>query len=144
MEIKFEKASVGDAQSIFELFCELVEKHEDLTINNYEKIKKWEKFKLSNSLSEYYSIFCDDEKVGYVHFFQNESSMEIDDFYILNEFRNRGVGTETLRKLKSSTDMPISLFVFKNNLGAIKFYEREGFKFKEDIDERRMVLEYKR
>lgn len=144
MEIKFEKASVGDAQSIFELFCELVEKHEDLTINNYEKIKKWEKFKLSNSLSEYYSIFCDDEKVGYVHFFQNESSMEIDDFYILNEFRNRGVGTETLRKLQSSTDMPISLFVFKNNLGAIKFYEREGFKFKEDIDERRMVLEYKR
>lgn len=144
MEIKFEKASVGDAQSIFELFCELVEKHEDLTINNYEKIKKWEKFKLSNSLSEYYSIFCDDEKVGYVHFFQNESSMEIDDFYILNEFRNRGVGTETLRKLKSSTDMPISLFVFKNNLGAIKFYEREGFKFKEDIDERRMVLEYRR
>ena len=144
MEIKFEKASVGDAQSIFELFCELVEKHEDLTINNYEKIKKWEKFKLSNSLSEYYSIFCDDEKVGYVHFFQNESSMEIDDFYVLNEFRNRGVGTETLRKLKSSTDMPISLFVFKNNLGAIKFYEREGFKFKEDIDERRMVLEYKR
>lgn len=144
MEIKFEKASVGDAQSIFELFCELVEKYEDLTINNYEKIKKWEKFKLSNSLSEYYSIFCDDEKVGYVHFFQNESSMEIDDFYVLNEFRNRGVGTETLRKLKSSTDMPISLFVFKSNLGAIKFYEREGFKFKEDIDERRMVLEYKR
>ena len=146
VDITFNKLSSvdeEDIQSIFAMFCKSVEDYEDLEKKDFSRLKAWEMSKLQKHISEFYCISFEGKKSGYVRFCPNGDSMEIDDFYILPEFRNKGIGTETLRRLKKSTNKPIFLYVFKENERAIRLYNREGFKFKEDVDETRMILEYK-
>lgn len=144
MQIDFRYADKSDIESVFAMFCKSVEDYEDLKTKDFERIKAWETNKLQKYISQYYCILCEGEKAGYVRFYQNGNRMEIDDFYIFPEFRNKGIGTETLRRLKKATDKPIFLYVLKKNEKAIRLYNREGFLFKEEVDETRMILEYSR
>ena len=55
----------------------------------------------------------------------------ITDFYIVKNFRNKGYGTEIIKKLKnllkSKGFEKITLTVFNKNINAVKLYEKNGF-----------------
>ena len=55
---------------------------------------------------------------------------EIASFYMLEKYRNKGYGKQTIEYLKKEL-LPkrIRLWVLKDNAKAIKFYETNGFAF---------------
>lgn len=142
MNIKLQKADLCDISNVFKLFCELVEKYENLDIKNYDAIKNWELLKLNKNIDKYNRIICDEEFVGYINVIESDNEVEIDDFYIFFNQRNKGIGSTVLQLIKCKYSKPIFLYVFIKNIDAIKFYNKAGFVYKMDVDDTRIVMEY--
>ena len=71
-----------------------------------------------------YNIYLDDEEVGSVELIKNTKSIE--SFFIDENYRGRGIGTEVLKK---ATELGYTnICVVPSNTGAIKLYEKCGFK----------------
>ena len=78
----------------------------------------------------YYYMICEDDKaVGIVKFTDAEEKFEILSFYILDEYRNKGLGMQVIEYLKKEFDKKkLVLWVLEDNVKAKRFYENNGFK----------------
>ncbi|MDU1412306.1 MAG: GNAT family N-acetyltransferase [Clostridium sp.] len=141
MNIRYENATTCDIEIIFQLNKTLIEKYEDISKIDYKKVLEWVRKKIESNINEYTCIFENDNKVGYFYFHKVEEKMEVDDLYIFKEYRNRGIGTEILKKCISETNLPIFLYVFTKNTKAVSLYEKLGFKVVENIKDSRYVME---
>ncbi len=77
-------------------------------------------------------IFAYESKVvGYLSFLYMYDKVEIEDFLVLEEYRNKGIGKELMEFLlgysKDNNIKNITLEVRDNNAIAIKLYEKYGF-----------------
>lgn len=52
----------------------------------------------------------------------------IDHLYLLPEAVGQGIGTALVERAKAELGSPIRLYTFQANAGAIRFYQRHGFK----------------
>ena len=64
---------------------------------------------------------------GYVIVFNNSDSLEIMKIGVNPEYRQKGIGTILINEIKKSR-MGIFLEVRENNIIAIEFYKKNGFK----------------
>jgi len=72
---------------------------------------------------------CQGEKiVGFIVVKIYDKRFHIMSIAILKEHRNKGLGTLLVNKIKNLNCEIISLYVLTTNIGAIKFYETNGFK----------------
>ena len=80
---------------------------------------------------KYLGYFIEDEIVGYLIYDVIYDRCEIVNIYVMNEFRNRKIGTNMLKYLidfgKKNSLYNITLEVRKDNLCALKLYENMGF-----------------
>ncbi|MDE9364181.1 GNAT family N-acetyltransferase [Luteipulveratus sp. YIM 133132] len=51
----------------------------------------------------------------------------LDALYVLPEMLGRGIGAALLDQVQRAATGPVRLFVFEQNVGARRFYERHGF-----------------
>lgn len=89
-------------------------------------------------------LYANDELVGFsmYGFFAGEGHqgrLWIDRLLIDKRFQGRGLGTEFMKKLietvsKEYGEQPIFLSVYPENEGAVRLYEKLGFKFIEERD----------
>ena len=70
--------------------------------------------------------------------------MELDDFYIFPEFQHRGIGSAVLRLLREETELPIFLYVFLENEGALRLYHRLGFREVQRVDGTRCIMTWRK
>lgn len=141
MNITYEKAKVEDIEPIYELCKRLIHDYEQLDRIDYPKVMKWVRGKIENSIDEYTAIYADGRKAGYYHFFKNDDGQyEIDDLYVFPAFQNQGIGSEAVRKCCASVSVPIMLYVFVKNEGAVSLYERLGFEVVETIHNSRYIM----
>ena len=73
-------------------------------------------------------FFADDDLVA-VYAINDD---ELEDFYILDAYRGKGIGTKIMEEYIHSN----TLCVFKKNERAIAFYKRFGFEIVEDMNTR--------
>ena len=81
-------------------------------------------------------ILSNGSVVGWISVFDHEDCTKIDEFYVLPEFQNRGIGTSVLLEAVAHArrrGVPLRIRVFKINRSGIRFYERSGFR-KQDED----------
>lgn len=77
---------------------------------------------------KYYLVYENGDCAGVVNVILNNSMCEISSIYFLQEFRNRGLGTETITQLKEIyKDYRIVLWTLEINTAARKFYEKNEF-----------------
>ena len=113
MNITFKPADNTDIETIYLLTKDLIDKYENIKNINYDMVLNWIKDKINKSINEYTSVYLDDKKCGYYHFYRNEEGIyEIDDLYILGNYQNRGIGTYVIRTLLNSINEPVMLYVF--------------------------------
>lgn len=75
------------------------------------------------------AVACASEAVvGVLATSQTEGIAWIDQLYVLPGFVGRGVGSLLLRHGLASLVRPVRLYVFQENAGARRFYERHGFR----------------
>lgn len=93
-------------------------------------IKKPEEVKFEKN-ERYYKIMFQNEEVGFVGIKNYDSEIYLYRFYIMDSYRNQGIGTEALNQLidlAKKQNKDISLEVMGNNGLAKKLYEKVGFK----------------
>lgn len=139
-ELAFEPAVAEDIQTIFSLSKALIDQYEDVDSIDYEKVLQWVRKKIEKEIASYTRICSQGATVGYYRLHEEKGETELDDFYILPSFRGQGIGTAVLEKCIYQTKTPMFLYVFKNNVGAIRLYQRMGFAWAKDVGKTRMIL----
>ncbi len=79
-------------------------------------------------------ILVDDIPAGRLYVNRGKEEIRIIDLELLVDFQNRGIGSKIMNDLAAEANrknLPLTLHVLHDN-PAIKFYERLGFKIKED------------
>jgi ribosomal protein S18 acetylase RimI-like enzyme len=87
--------------------------------------------------SEHSIVLVDEVEVGRVWIDRGEDEIRLIDIALLPERRNGGTGTTLLRGLQaeaSAADRPLRHSVYKQNTGALRFYQRLGFQVVEDFE----------
>ena len=139
MQLTYEPARAEDGPVIFGFAKELIERYETDPNLDLEMALGWTKRKIERRIDEYTRVLCDGEVAGYYRFAPDGDKMELDDLYVLPEYRNRGVGTAVLRRCLAQ-GKPIYFYVFTGNARAVALYEREGFRKAEDVSPTRMIM----
>ena len=138
MEINYIQCTKQDIHKLYELSKNLINTYENKNVN-YEFIYHWIQNKLNNEIHDYYQIIVNHTHVGYIHII-NEEEIEIDDFYIFDEYQNQNIGTTVLNNIINKSTKNIFLYVFIKNTKAISLYEKLGFKIIENIKDSRYIM----
>ena len=138
--IAYISTETTDISAIFGFCKDLIDCYEDISTIDYEKVLHWIKDKITKNISMYQCVAVDGIKVGYFCFDTTGSEAELDDLYILPEYRGMGVGTCIIKHCIQRSAKPIFLYVFSKNVGAIRLYSRMGFKIAETVGNTRLIM----
>ena len=141
MRLTYEQATAADAESIFAMCKALIDQYEDVDSIDYDKVLQWVRRKIGAQIGEYQRVLMDDALAGYVHFHPDGDRREIDDLYILPEYRGRGIGTAMVEKCCAETEKPVYLYVFRRNEGAVRLYQRLGFVIVQEVGSSRYIMQ---
>lgn len=140
MKLSYEPALPEDADTLFRLNKELIDRYEDIQNIPYEGVLAWVRRKIEKNIHTYTRIYADGVHAGFFRFVPNGDRMELDDLYIFPEFQGRGIGTRVIEKRCGETEKPVMLYVFIRNTGAWELYERLGFEIRENIQNSRYIM----
>lgn len=140
MELTFSPAAPSDGADIFRFARELIETYEDPREMDLDRALKWTRRKIETHIDEYRCVYCGGQKAGFFRFVPCEGGMELDDLYILPEYRGRGIGTAVVERCCAETALPVMLYVFIQNTGALGLYQRLGFTITEQVSATRCIL----
>lgn len=140
MELTFAPASEQNVETLYNLSKDLIDKYENIQDIDYENVLKWVRRKIENNIGAYICVFVGGQEVGFYRFCPSEGMMELDDMYILPEFQNRGIGTKIIEKCCHETYLPVMLYVFTQNTGALSLYQRLGFRITRTIGASRCIM----
>ncbi len=140
MNLTFGNASESDIPVIFNQAKNLIDAYEDIGAIDYHKVLAWVRRKIETKISEYRCVIADGETCAFWRLCEDG---EVDDLYVLPGFRNRGIGSEILRKCMEDSPKPLWLYVFSRNTRAISFYERHGFSTCRIVGPTRLIMERK-
>ena len=144
MQPEFAPIQSSDIGPLFGLCKALIDQYEDTARIDYPAVLGWTRRKLERQISEYRRILWDGQHVGYLHFAPSQGQIELDDFYIFPEFQHRGIGSAVLRLLREETELPIFLYVFLENEGALRLYHRLGFREVQRVDGTRCIMTWRK
>jgi len=143
MNLTYVPAVETDIEVLFEFNKQLIDAYEDLSSIDYGEVLAWVRRKIEKRLYEYSRILCDGKLAGYIRVSKCENEVELDDLYILSEYRGQGIGSEVLRICTRRADKPIFFYVFKKNTRAIALYARLGFIIAEKVGDTRYIMREK-
>lgn len=138
--LSFVPATAADAPAIFDFAQTLIGQYEDPREIDLGRALQWTRRKIETRIGEYTRVLCDGEVAGYFRFAPCEGGMELDDLYIFPAFRRRGIGTAVVERCIARSEQPIELYVFTQNTGALRLYQRVGFEFAQQVSEKRCIL----
>ena len=140
MLLRYAPAEPEDIDAIFAMSKDLVACYEDLTAIDYSKVTAWLHRKIEKNIRLYTCVWQNGKKVAYYGLERKDGQTELDDFYVLPEFRSRGIGSEILKKCCEDATEPLFLYVFTANHGAIRLYLRHGVVATEQVSPTRIIM----
>ena len=130
----------GDVPVILDQCRELILRYEDLSLIDIEAVLRWMEQKIKDNMADYTCVYRDDIPVAFYCLREDNEQTELDDFYVLEPYRNQGIGSEILKCCVARTQKPIYLYVFHANRGAIRLYERYGFVQTHQVSPTRSIM----
>lgn len=115
-------------KSIFD-YVENLDEKEINRINNFVKER------IPLQIDNYKMIFVGESKCGALLVTNEEDGVLLDEIYLEENFRNKGIGTDIIKSLINEKNK-VYLWVYKNNINAISLYKKLGFKIKEETETR--------
>ena len=139
--LTYETARAEDVERLFALEKGLIDAYEDRESIDYEKVLGWVERKLEKQVGEFTRVLRDGELVGYYHLTPSGEKWELDDLFVLPGYQGQGIGTAVLERCFAQAEGPIFLYVFVRNTGAVRLYERMGFRVTERVGKTRYIME---
>ena len=113
----------------------------DLSKSEDYKIKKYVDQNIPKQLNDYKIILINNQKVGCILLVKHEDGLLLDEIYLMEDYRNHGIGSNIILDVLKNNKLPIYLWVYKNNDSAIRLYKKLGFNILKE-DESRCFMKY--
>ena len=86
-------------------------------------------------LDNYFNIVINNKVIGCVLITNKDDGKLLDEIYIEEKFRNKGIGTSIIKDIIRENSI-VYLWVYKENKQAISLYKKLGFKVIDETDSR--------
>lgn len=140
---KLENASIKDIERIKKYKLNTIfEYAKDLDKEEVEKINNYVNKTTPKQIFEYKNIVLNNIIVGSFLITKNENGLLLDEIFIEEQYRNKGIGTSIIKDIVSKSNNNVYLWVYKDNIKAVNLYNKIGFNIKEKTDSR-YYMEYK-
>lgn len=140
---KLENASKNDIERIKKYKLDTIfEYAKNLDENEIKRINNYVDKTIQNQIIEYKNIILNDNLVGSILLTKKENGLLLDEIFIEEQFRNKGIGTSIIKDVVSKSNNNVYLWVYKDNIKAVNLYNKIGFNIKEETDSR-YYMEYK-
>ena len=139
--LSFVPATQEDVLPIFQLNKELIDRYEDTASIDYDRVMIWVEQNIRRQLPCFRRVIADGELAGYFCLAPSGEKWELDSLFVLKPFRNQGIGTKLLEYARKESKNQLFFYVFKNNVDAIRLYERMGFRITKEIHNTRYIME---
>ena len=104
-------------------------KDEVMRINNYVDER------IPVEITDYKIIMCNKNKVGCLLVAKKEDGAILDEIYLEEEYRNKGIGTDIIKNILKINPI-VYLWVYKKNIKAISLYKNMKFKIINETENR--------
>ena len=139
LKMKLRQWALSDAKELTNL-CNAVDRHylSDRLPNPYTEkdAEEWLKLVSENKVTTgiYRAIVCDEKLIGSISVEKEDDDAEIG-YMILNDYSNKGIGTEAVKRIcpiafKLLSLEQITANVFQPNIASIQVLQKNGFKYK--------------
>ena len=140
---KLENASIKDIERIKKYKLNTIfEYAKNLDKEEVEKINNYVNKTIPKQIFEYKNIVLNNIIVGSFLITKNENGLLLDEIFIEEQYRNKGIGTSIIKDVVSKSNSNVYLWVYKDNIKAFNLYNKIGFNIKEETDSR-YYMEYK-
>ncbi len=116
----------------------ILEYAQDLDQKEKEKIEKYVKETLPKQIPNYQIITTSHKKIGCLLVEPKEDAALLDEIYLEKEYRGKNIGTTIIQNLIESYPK-IILWVYKENVRALKLYHKLGFQVEEETQTRYLM-----
>ena len=142
MNYQLTKSNENDIEKLIEYKKETIYEYAtNLTLEEKKEIDKYISDEVKEQIDYYKNIVVDNKVVGCLLLTNNGNDKLLDELYLEEEYRNKGIGTDIIKNILNKNDV-VYLWVYKLNGKAISLYKRLGFKIIEET-ETRYYMEYK-
>ncbi len=86
----------------------------DLSKEEIDKINKYVTSEVSKLINDYCNIIVDNKMVGCLLLINKDDGRLLDEIYLEEEYRNKGIGAEIIRNILNNNDI-VYLWVYKEN-----------------------------
>ena len=111
-----------------------------LSYKEKNKIKQNIIKNIEESFEEYKLIYVNKKLAGAYSLNEYKDGAMIDELYLFEEFRNQGIGTDIINRLKEKVNK-LYVWVYKANKGVLRLFRSAGFMTEEE-NERVIILKY--
>lgn len=102
------------------------EMDKNLSYNEKNKVKKTITSNIELTCTQYKVIYVDKKIAGAYLVLPYEDGNIIDEIFLFPEYRDNGIGTRIINKLKDE-EKSLYIWVYKNNIDAIRLFTKLGF-----------------
>ena len=143
MNYQLTKSNENDIEKLIEYKKETIYEYAtNLTLEEKKEIDKYISDEVKEQIDYYKNIVVDNKVVGCLLLTNNGNDKLLDELYLEEEYRNKGIGTDIIKNILNKNDV-VYLWVYKLNGKAISLYKRLGFKIIEET-ETRYYMKYSR
>lgn len=136
MEYKLSKSSSEDINRLIEYKKRTIYEYaKDLSNEEIDKINKYITSEVPKLINYYCNIIVDNKIVGCLLLTNKDDGKLLDEIYLEEEYRNKGIGTEIIKDILNNNDI-VYLWVYKENKKAISLYKKIGFNVIEETESR--------
>ena len=140
--LRFTPALPRDVQLLYTLNKELIDRYEDISSIDYDRVLAWVRNHIEQNIHAFSRVLHQEELVGFYCMLVSEEAAELDSLFVLPPFQNQGIGTAILEHCQHNASS-LFLYVFRNNTGAIRLYQRCGFQISEEVGTTRLIMTWK-
>ena len=136
MKYELIKSSNKDINQLIEYKKQTIfEYAKDLSKKEIDKINNYINNNVPNDINDYFNIVVDNKIVGCLLITNKDDGKLLDELYLEENYRNKGIGTKIIKDILNSNDI-VYLWVYKENEKAISLYKRLGFSVIEETESR--------
>lgn len=136
MKYKLSTSSNKDINRLIEYKKRTIYEYaKDLSNEEIDKINKYVTSEVPKLINNYCNIIVDNKIVGCLLLTNKDDGKLLDEIYLEEEYRNKGIGTEIINDILNNNDI-VYLWVYKENEKAISLYKKLEFNVIEETESR--------
>lgn len=136
MDYKLVESSINDIEKLIDYKKKTIYEYaKNLSEGEIDKINNYVENDVLKFLNDYFNIVIDNKVIGCLLITNKDDGILLDEIFIEEEFRNKGIGTNIIKDVLKNNDI-VYLWVYKENIQAISLYKKLGFKVLEETESR--------